>query len=180
MKDLYVAITKYCHRNFPLHPDFLKDVVYLSPFVREQNWTVNSIGRLAALLLHIVSEQEITIVKDQWRLYQAETIDENWIKDSETGKLKRLDQYWAKILKIVSLSDGSRKYNILSKVFKTCLSVPNGNAGAERILSHNKNMPLSERTNLKPKTIVGMRRAKEYARTFGSAHNVNTYDRGKT
>ena len=180
MKDCYVAITKYCQRNFPLHSQFLKDVVCPSPFVREQNWTVNSIGRLAALLPHIVSEQEITIVKDQWRLYQTETIDENWIKDSETGKLKRLDHYWAKILKIVSLSDGSRKYNVLRKVVKSCLPVPSGNAGAERSMSDNKNMLVSQRTNLKPETIAGMRRAKEYARAFGGAHNVNTYDRGKT
>ena len=135
MKDCYVAITKYCLRNFPVHSQFFKNVVCLSPFVREQNWTVNSIGRLAALLPHIVSEQEIAIVKDQWRLYQAETTDENWIKDSETGKFKRLDPYWAKILKIVSLSDGSCKYNVLSKVVNSCLSVPNGNAGAERSLS---------------------------------------------
>ena len=180
MKDCYVAVTKYCQRYFPLHSQFLKDVVCLSLFVREQNWTVNSIGRLAALLPHIVSEQEITIIKDQWRPYQAETIGENWIKDSETGKLKRLDHCWAKILKIVSLSDGSRKYNVLSKVAKSCLSVPNGNAGAERSLPDNKNMLFSERTNLKSETIVGMHRAIEYARTFEGAHNVNTYDRGKT
>ena len=96
------------------------------------------------------------------------------------GKLKRLDHYWAKILKVVSLSDGSRKYNVLSKVVKSCLSIPNGDAGAERSLPDNKNMLVSERTNLKPETIVGMRRAKEYARTFGGALNVNTYDRGKT
>ena len=167
MKDCYVAITKYCQRNFPLHSQFLKDVVCLSSFVREQNWTVNSIGRLAAHLPHIVSEQEITIIKDQWRVYQAETIDENWIKDSETGKLKRLDHCWAKILKTVSLTIGSRKYNILSKVVKSCLSVPNGNAGAERSLSDNKNMLVSEQNNLSPETIVGIQRAKEYARTFG-------------
>ena len=152
----------------------------LTPSVREQNWTVNSLGRLAAVLPHIVSEQEITVVKDQWRLYQAETIDQNWMKDSETGKFKRLDHYWVKILKTVSLSHGSRKYNVLSKVVKSCLSVPNDNAGAERSLSDNKNMLVSERTNLKPKTTVGMWRAKGYARTFGGAHNGNTYDRDET
>ena len=53
-----------------------------------------------------------------------------------------------------------------SKVVKSCLSVPNGNAGAERSLSDNKNMLVSEQTNLKPKTMVRMWRAKEYARTY--------------
>ena len=72
-------------------------------------------------------------------------------------------------------SNGERKYQLLSKIVKSFLSLPNGNASVERSVSDNKNTFTNERINLKEETLMAFRRAKEYARDRGGAHNVDTY-----
>ena len=113
-------------------------------------------------------------MKDQWRLCQSEEIDENWIKDPKTGKMHRLDLYWSMIFEFTSFN-GEPKYELLSKVVKSFLSIPSGNASVERSLSDNKNTLDPERTNLKEETRVVLRRAKEFAQGLGGAHKVNTH-----
>ena len=49
--------------------------------------------------------------------------------------------------------NGERKYILLSKVVKSFLLIPNGNASAERSLSDNKNTLTRERTNLKKRPL---------------------------
>ena len=67
---------------------------------------------------------------------------------------------------------------MLSKVVKSFLSIPNGNASVERSLSDNKNTLTHERTKLKEETLVALRRSKEFARRRGGAHNVDTSRKG--
>ena len=167
----------YLQNNLPLQSTLLKDVSCLAPNVRNKEWTVNAIGRLAAKLPHMVSEREVSLVKDQWKLYQAEDIPEEWHTDILMDVPKRLDHYWAKVLKIKSES-GTKKYSLLSKVVKSCLSLHNGNASVERSLSDNKNTLTSERTKLSDEALMGLRKAKEHARSCGGAHNVNTLSKG--
>ena len=57
--------------------------------------------------------------------------------------------------------------------------MPNGNANVERSLSDNKNTLTSEQTNMTKETSEGLRRAKEYARSYGGAHNINILSRGE-
>ena len=65
-----------------------------------------------------------------------------------------------------------------SKVVKSFLSLPNGNASVERSLSDNKNKLINKRINLKEETLMALGRAKEYARDRGGTHNVDTYRKG--
>ena len=81
----------------------------------------------------------------------------------------------------ISSSSGDRKCTHLSKVVKSCLSIPNGNANVERSLSDNKKTLASEHTNLKKETLMGLRRAKvfqAFARVCGAAHIVNMQIKG--
>ena len=50
----------------------------------------------------------------------------------------------------------------------------NGNGNVERSLSDNKNTLTSERTNMTKETLEGLRGAKEYARSYDGARNINT------
>ena len=177
MRDSYVKIINYLQKTLPLNSKMLQDITCLSPLLRSCDWSVDAIGRLAELIPHLISEREVSIVNDEWRLYQSEEIDEIWIKDPETGKFRRLDFYWSNVFKVLS-SSGDKKYLFLSKVVKSFLSIPNGNAGVERSLSDNKNTLTTERVKLKEETLTALRRAKEFARDIGGAHNVDTRQKG--
>lgn len=58
---------------------------------------------------HLFCEHDVFIVKDHWRLYQREFVDQNRVKEVQTGKVHYIDYYWSKIFKIPS-SSGDRKY----------------------------------------------------------------------
>ena len=70
---------------------------------------------------------------------------------------------------------GKTKYGFLHKVVKSCLTLQNGNASAERRLSDNKNTLTSERVKLNDETLMALRISKEYARSCQGAHNVDTF-----
>ena len=63
-------------------------------------------------------------MKDEWRLYQAGNVSEDWYLDSNTNKLKRVDHYWAKVFQ-GNTEYGKTKYGFLHKVVKTCLTLQN-------------------------------------------------------
>ena len=65
----------------------LKDITCISPLLRSCNWFLDGIGRLTLVILHLILEREVCIVKDEWRQYQLEEIDKNWINDPKTGKV---------------------------------------------------------------------------------------------
>ena len=180
MKMSYESIVKYLQQKLPLQSTIMRDISCLSPLVRECEWTVNAIGRLASLLPHVLSKKEMALIKDEWRLYQIEDIQENWFRDTKSGKMIRVDEYWQNIFEIRSANSTNAKYPCLRKVVKTLLSLPNGNADVERSLSDNKNTLTAERTNLKEETLVALRRAKAYARDCGGAHKVDVHRKGKS
>ena len=60
---------------------------------------------------------------------------------------------------------------------KSILCLQNGNAAVERSLSDNKNTLTSERFNLLPESLVGLRRLKDHARKAGGAHCVSINDK---
>ena len=173
MKDSDVSVIQYLQKNLPLNSMMLKYITCLSPLLRSCNWSVEAIGRLASLILHLISKREVSIVNDQWRLYWLEKIDENWISDPKTDKMCQIDFFWSKVFTVMS-SNRERKYKLLSKVVNSFISFPNGNANVERSLSDNKS---TLRTNklIWKKGLMALRRAKEYAWDHGGAHNVDTY-----
>ena len=137
----------------------------LRPENRKKNITVKQIELLAKKFSHIIQETEVSKVKDEWKLHQVE--DDAKIDVSKC----RIDQYWGKIFKF-QLATGEPKYENLSKVVKSVLSLYNGNAAVERSLSDNKNTCTKECVNLLPETLIGLRRMKEYARSVGGAHRI--------
>ena len=64
--------------------------------------------------------------------------------------------YWAKVFDIQNAA-GERKYTLLWKVVKSCLSLQNSNASVDRSLSHNKNTLRPERNNLSDESLMGLR-----------------------
>ncbi|XP_047132571.1 uncharacterized protein LOC124811258 isoform X3 [Hydra vulgaris] len=118
------------------------------------------------------AKNQVSFVKDEWKLYQAANISKDWYIDFDTKKLKRVDHYWAKVFESNN-EYGKTKYGYLSKVVKSCLTIQNGNASAERSLSDNKNTLTPERVNLNDETLMALRISKEYARSCRGAYNVD-------
>ena len=123
----------------------------LRPENRKKNITAKQTELLAKKFSHIIQETEVSKAKDDWKLYQTE--DDAQIDVSKC----RIDHYWGKIFKF-QLATGEPKYENLSKVVKSLLSLHNGNAAVERSLSDNKNTCTKERVNLLPATLIGLRR----------------------
>ena len=62
----------------------LNDITCLSSQMRSWGWSLGATGRLASLILRLIFDREVSVMKDQRRLYQLEEIDENWINDPKT------------------------------------------------------------------------------------------------
>ena len=71
-------------------------------------------------------------------------------------------------------NSNQKKYELLGKLIKSCLSISNGNADVKRSLSDNKNTLTVERTNLSDEALVALRRCKEHARQYGGSEKVCT------
>ena len=116
----------------------------------------------------MISEDSISLLRGEWSLYQTDDeIQKSWFVEND-GSYKRLDHYFAKVFELKTPS-GSRRYEYMRIVVKTCCSLQNGNA-VERSLSDNKNTVTKERSLLGDSTIRGLRRGKEFARSIGGAH----------
>ena len=100
MRDAYIAIIKYLQSSLPLNSVLSKRAACLGPTVRCKEWTVPAIGRLASMILHVVNEREVSLIKDQWKLYQVEDIPEEWFIDPKTAKMKRIDTFWDEVFEI--------------------------------------------------------------------------------
>ncbi|XP_047130152.1 uncharacterized protein LOC124810036 isoform X2 [Hydra vulgaris] len=67
----------------------LKDMTCLGAQMRSEPWTVNAIGQIAVMMPHVITEREVSFVKDEWKLYQAANISKDWYIDSDTKKTKK-------------------------------------------------------------------------------------------
>ena len=75
--------------------------------------------------------------------------------------MKNSDTYQAKVFEICT-ETGDLKYSLFSKVVKSFLAMPNGNANVERSSPDNKNTPTSEQTNMTKETLEGFKRVKKH------------------
>ena len=165
MRKFFIAVTRYLQKKLPIADNLLISAACLNPDNRKTKHSVRSIKCLAKHFPHVVTENEISIVTDEWKLYQLES------EENLTHQDGRIDHYWWNVFKIKTMS-GDIKYPLLSKLVKSVLSLPHGNSAVERSLSHNKNTVTDVRTELLDQTITALRRMKEYARSKGGAENI--------
>lgn len=170
MQSALIAMTRYLQQKLPLDSTLLNDLMCLNPLLRGKSPS-DHILRIARLMPHVISEESISLLRDEWNLYTAdEDIQESWFMDDDGG-YKRLDSYFVNVFNLKTPS-GAPRYVHLPKVVKTCCSLQNGNAPVERSLSDNKNTVTKERASLGDDTIRGLRIVKEYVRSAGGAHKV--------
>ena len=172
LKGALMRIVAYFQKKLPLDSQLLMCLQYLGPTKIKSSSSGQFIEKLCRLIPHVVPEREHSFIKDEWKMLQLEDLQMEWyINDADLPL--RLDYFWGKVLDIRTDS-GERKYSLLAKLVKSCLSLQNGNAAVERSLSDNKNTLTAERTCLNDETLIGLRLVKEHSRFAGGAHQIHT------
>ena len=103
---------------------FVRDLTVLHPKMQEVECGERCIRRIAQKLPHVIKDDQIPSVVDEWKLYQHQEIPEDWYKTDETGST-RIDHHWVKVFQKKTLSGAE-------------LTLSHGNADVERSLSVNK------------------------------------------
>ena len=161
--QFYLSTVKFLQKKLSFDNMVIAAAACLHPDQRKNQITVRNIEYLAKRFDHVIAEKEVSQIKDEWKLYQA---------DSNLDETKcRIDHYWGKVLKLKTLA-GIYKYPTLRRLVKSVLTLHHGNADVERSLSDNKNTCTKDRIHLNDDTLIGLRRMKEYARSAGGAHNA--------
>jgi len=163
MKQFYVDTTKYLIGHLTLDNKLLRDVSFLHPVLRDSKHGAQAIRRLA-VMIPTLSEEEVALVTDEWKVYQAGQVDE----ESAT---RRVDHYWADVFQEKSLQ-GECKHSVLQKLVKGLLCLAHGNADVERSRSANKKTVTPDRTSLGELTINGLRTVKDHVKVSGEPQNV--------
>ena len=167
MMKFFITVISYLQKMFPLGDNVLIAASALNPLKRRNNITSKSIKVLAKAFSHVVSEEEVSVAEDEWKLLQTEN-DDSFLP-FEKGD--RADHWWRAVFKI-KRGDGDQKYPTLEKVIKSTLCLPCGNGAVERSLSDNKRTVEAERDNFMEDTIINLRCLKEHARACSGAENV--------
>ena len=131
MKNFLVAVRSYLQKKLPLQDKLLISAACLHPVNRKKHSSDRNIEYLASLFPHVVKEEEISKVRDEWMMYESD--DHN-----------RVDHWWRSIFKLKTLI-GERKYPMLEKLIKSVLSLHHANSAVERSLSGSNNTVQTER-----------------------------------
>ena len=141
----------------------MRDVSFLHPVLRDSKHGAQAIRRLA-VMMPTLSEEEVALVTDEWKVYQAEQVDEECAT-------RRVDHYWADVFQEKSLQ-GEWKYSVLQNLVKGLLCLAHDSADVERSLSAIKKTVTPERTSLGELTINGLRTVKDHVKVSGEPQNV--------
>ena len=109
---------------------------------------------------------------DEWRIYQLETITEDWYREfEEPEKLIRVDHFWRKVDDLKDAM-GERKFPSIMKVVKTALILGHGNAAVERGFSESGQSVTADRVCLSEASINGIRATTDGLKAFKGPGSV--------
>ena len=173
MRKFYQTATKYLMDRLPVGSGIVKDISCLNPQLRKADQGMQAVQRAARRLPQIVTEEELPLLNDEWKVYQVQDIPEDWYilgrKDDGTTEYRRVDHYWQKVLDQKNFT-GAACYKVLAKLVKAVLCLACGNAEVERSLSENKKVLTNELTLLSDASINALRSTKDAIRP--SAHDA--------
>ena len=126
IKQLYYASLHYMRNSFPINSEVLCNAQFLNILKREKCTFSNALFFLLKMpvLNCTVDQLQEEFVKYQTSSHPAPVMAES-----------RCDKQWNLLLQHTSEVDGSRPYYHLARLALSVLSIPHGNATAERIFS---------------------------------------------
>lgn len=95
-RSFLVAATKHLVSKLPLDNIILRSSKALKPDARSEDWSLKAIKILAMKLKVSVDLDKLS---DEWRIYQLETVTEDWYKEfEEPQKFICVDHFWRKLM----------------------------------------------------------------------------------
>ena len=126
IKQLYYASLHYMRNSFPINSEVLCNTQFLNILKREECTFSNA---LFFLLKMPVLNCTVDQLQEEFVKYQTSSLPAPVMAES------RCDKQWNLLLQHTSEVDGSRPYYHLARLALSVLSIPHGNATAERIFS---------------------------------------------
>ncbi len=121
MRKFYQTTTKYLMNRLPVGRGIVKDLACLNPQLQKVNEGMQAVQQIARKLPQIITEEEIPILTDEWKVYQAQDIPNDWYvlgqKEDGTTEYRRIDHFWRKVLDQKSFT-GEPCYKVLAKLVK--------------------------------------------------------------
>ncbi|XP_077554006.1 uncharacterized protein LOC144168889 [Haemaphysalis longicornis] len=165
-RAFYLACAKALLQKLPLTNKVIMHARFLALRCENPEQEVRSLQHVAGQLQpQVIREDQVSSLIDEWNMFKC---------DGDRGTLNletRVDDYRAKVLCLKDIM-GALRYPLLSKVIKALLSLPHGNADAERGFSENKHL-IDGRSSLNIASINGMRHVKSFLQRYdGDATKV--------
>ena len=168
-KSFLIAVTKHLVNKLPLDNIILRTSKVLKPDARSEDWTLKAIKILAKKLNVSVDLDKLA---DEWKLYQLETIPEDWYREfEEPQKFIRVDHFWRKVDDLKDVM-GERKFPSIMKVVKAALILGHGNAEVERGFSESGKSVTDERVRLSEASVNGIRATNDGLKAFKGPGSV--------
>lgn len=192
MRQFYRRSAGYLMKKLPMDNTVLHDARCLKFENRCEPWTVKAIKNLAEAV-HIVPPISVDIISDEWKILQNEKVPMEWnnadymnnntvdqeekpcgeveenatYNDDSKKRKARVDQYWNRIFSLKTVF-GDPKYPQLTRLVKTILVIPHGNADVERGFSQTGNFLTEDRTCLSAASVNALQSTKDGLREFGN------------
>ena len=152
-RSFLIAATKHLVSKLPLDNIILRSSKALKPDAGSEDWSLKAIKILAKKLK---VSMDLDKLSDECRIYQLETITEDWYKEfEEPQKFICVDHFWRKIDDLKDVM-GEKKFPSIMKVVKTALIPGHGNAEVERGFSERGKIVTDDRVRLSEASINGI------------------------
>lgn len=169
IRSFFSAVVEYMQKSLELKNPLLEALSCLQPEQRTKASSVDKI-RIVGSQLPSANPEELTSLKDEWRIYAETDIPEEWIQKVDKSVV-RVDHYWHKVLQLKTPL-GKDKFSVLAKVVKCALSLSHGNADSERSLSLNKKTLTKERSSLSITSVNGLRATQDGVKSMSGLSNI--------
>ncbi|CAF3441207.1 unnamed protein product [Rotaria socialis] len=167
VRDIYKTIARELTRTLPVTNKFLQNLQFMHPLQRHHESSSKSLMIIARDLPQLLSDDNLDYLNVEWRLYENETIPEEWYQQKTTSgdsdeviKYQPIDNYWKHVFAIKT-SSGIAKFVVLPQLIKSLLSLSHGNTDVERGFSEHAALITDNRSSLSDISINGLRATKD-------------------
>ena len=96
VKSFYTVVAAYLVGHLPLGCELLHSLQSLHPLLKMSDKGQKAITFVAKKLPHVIGENEIPSLKNEWLDYSTSEVPNEWSED-EQGQYVRIDHYWKNV-----------------------------------------------------------------------------------
>lgn len=129
-RSFWIAAAKYAVKKLPVDNDILKNVTWLYPGIRDYS-NLSQVLLLASNLPQVIREEDKAQLREEFMDYCTSELPPDFIPVSTN----EVDVYWHRIGQLED-TGGKLRYPLITRLAKSVLIIPHGNADVERMFSH--------------------------------------------